>query len=478
MFGRLTTAAFAVILAAGCGRGAPPAPVEGGLPPGPVLLVGFDGFEWSGVLPLLREGRLPNLAALIERGSFGSLATIPNRVSPALWTTIATGKSVEKHGILDFLKSRKPAVFFTSADRRSKAFWNVLSERGRRVATIGWFVTYPAEPVEGLMVAQANTAEVMKRMRMKKGTLLEGVGGQVHPPEREAGVFEALEGVERDLDAIMAARVPAALDSISPRQRELVEANRWSFRADETYLRVALQAAAERPDLLAVYFGSTDVVAHRFWGPARPRSFPYRSFAEKGGRDWAARMQPGSWTNAVLGGLFWRAMEPSPDSGFPARMLFRTYEYADQMLGRLVQAMPKDTRVLVVSDHGFRPWHHSDGPDGFFLAAGPGIRDADAPLPAQLARGDLRRVGRIHDVAPTLLSLLSLPFGQDMDGLPIESALQRDPRLQAPRPIPSWDDPAWLAARNVAPGAPAAADPGAEADPERLEQLRALGYIK
>lgn len=473
---RLTAAALLAVLSAGCARDTPPASVAGGLPPGPVLLVGFDGLEWSGVLPLLRDGRLPNLAALLERGSFGTLATIPNRVSPALWTTIATGKSIEKHGILDFLKSRKPAVFFTSADRRSKAFWNMLGERGRRVATIGWFVTWPAEPVEGLMVAQANTGEAMKRMRMKKGALLEGLSGQVHPPAREAEVFEALQGVERDLDNIVAERTPADLGAISPRHRELVMTSRWSFRADETYLRVALRAAADKPDLLAVYFGSTDVVAHRFWPMARPRRFPYRSFAQKESLQLAARMTPGSWTNALLGGMFWRAMEPSPDSGFPALMLRRTYEHADQVLGRLLQAMPADTRVLVVSDHGFRPWHHTDGPDGFFLAAGPGIRDADAPAPAKLARGDLRRVGRIHDVGPTLLSLFSLPFGQDMDGLPIEAVLQRDPRLQAPKPIPTWDDPAWLAARNLA--ARTAADPGAEADPERLEQLRALGYIK
>ncbi len=194
---RLAAAVLIAAAFAACRREAAPLRADGGLPPGPVLLVGLDGFEWSGVLPLLREGRLPHIAALLRRGSFGTLQTIPNRVSPALWTTIATGKDIEKHGILDFLKARKPAVFFSSADRRTKALWNMLSERDRRSATIGWFVTYPAERVVGLMVAQANTAETMKAMRMKKGTLLEGVSGQVFPPQREAEVFDALEGVER-----------------------------------------------------------------------------------------------------------------------------------------------------------------------------------------------------------------------------------------------------------------------------------------
>ncbi len=274
----------------------------------------------------------------------------------------------------------------------------------------------------------------------------------------------------------MAERVPGQLADVAPRHRALVEANRWSFRADETYLRTALRAASEKPDLLAVYLGSTDVVAHRFWPIARPRRFPYRMLSEQRGKELAPRMTPGSWTSAFLGGLFWRAMEPSPESGFPARMLFRTYEYADQVLGRLVDAMPKHTRVLVVSDHGFRPWHHTDAPDAFFLAAGPGIREAGLADPVKLTRGELRRIGHIHDIAPTLLSLLGLPFGQDMDGLPIESALRRDPRFQSPRPIPTWDDPEWLAARKLEGSA--AAPAAAEEDAERLEQLRALGYIQ
>jgi hypothetical protein len=476
---RLRRAAAALLAAAvlvSC-RSAPAPPVEAGLAPGPILLVGLDGFEWNAVLPLLREGRLPHVAALLRRGSFGTLETIPGRVSPALWTTIATGKAIEKHGIVDFLKSRKPPVFFTSADRRTKAFWNMLGERGLRSATIGWFVTYPAEPVDGLLVAQTNTGQAMARMRMKKGSLLKGVSGQVHPPEREDAVFEVLEGVERDLDNVLAERMREPLADAPNRFRPMIETSRWSFRADETYLRVALRAAEERPDLLAVYFGSTDVLAHRLWPFCKPRSAPYRQLAGKRGKELAPRMQPGSWTNFLLGGVYWRAMEPFHQDNWPARMLRRTYEHADRMVGRLVESMPDDTRVILVSDHGFRPWHHMDGPDAFFLAAGPGIQDADAPEPERLGRDDLRRLGRIHDVAPTLLALAGLPFGQDMDGLPLEAVLQREARLEAPRPIQSWDDAGWLAARGAQAGPGPAADSGEE-DAERLEQLRALGYIK
>ena len=467
------TALVAVLFVFACRR-EEPRPAAGGFSRGPILLVGLDGFEWSAALPLLREGKLPHLAELIRRGSYGTLATISARNSPALWTTIATGKSIEKHGIKDFLKARKPAVFFTSADRRVKAFWNMLSERGQRVSTIGWFVTHPVEPISGWMVAQANTAEAMKARHMKKGSVLPGLSGQVHPPEREAEVFEILEDVERDHDSIVAERLLTPIEETPPRFRGPIQASRWAFRADAAYERLALRAAADAPDLLAVYFGATDVIAHRFWPFTKTRVFPYRALTGPLGRRLAPRMNPGSWANAVLGDVFWRAMQPS-FGDWPGQVLLRTYEQADATVGRLVAAMPAHARVIVVSDHGFRPWHHTDGPDAFFVAAGPGLRDMDGPEPPRLTRGDLRRLGRIHDVGPTLLALAGLPVGLDMDGRPIEAVLQPDPRFQRPAPIATWDDPAWLAARGAASQA---APAPVEEDAERLEQLRALGYIQ
>lgn len=467
----------AALLTPACRNAAPPP--SGGLPRGPILLVGLDGFEWSAVLPLLREGRLPHLAQLVTRGSYGTLESIPARNSPALWTTIATGKSIEKHGITDFLKARKPPVFYTSADRRVKAFWNMLSERGQQVSTIGWFVTHPVEPVSGWMVAQANTSEVMKARHVKKGSVLPGLSGQVHPPERESEVFAVLEQVESELDAIVAERIRERVEDAPTRFRGPIEASRWAFRADAAYERLALRAAADAPDVLAVYFGSPDVIGHRFWPFARPRRFPDRHLAGKLGKRFAPHMAPGSWGNAALGGLFWRAMQPVFDAGWPGQVLSRTYEHADTVLGRLVAAMPAEARVIVVSDHGFRPWHHTDGPDAFFAAAGPGLRDMDGPEPARLTRGDLHRLGRIHDVGPTLLALAGLPVGLDMDGRPLDTVLAPDPRLPRPAPIATWDDPAWVAERRDA-GAAAAAPPPptADAEAERLEQLRALGYIQ
>ena len=67
-----------------------------------VLVVGIDGASFRVMDPLLRDGRLPNLARLIERGTRTALRSENPMASPVLWTTIATGQSRQDHGIEGF----------------------------------------------------------------------------------------------------------------------------------------------------------------------------------------------------------------------------------------------------------------------------------------------------------------------------------------------------------------------------------------
>ena len=88
----------------------------------PILLIGIDGFEWNVVLAMMRNGNLPVLKALMERGAYGILETRQPTSSPILWTTIATGKLPQKHGIKGFvhkeIKGTRP--LYTNADRKRR----------------------------------------------------------------------------------------------------------------------------------------------------------------------------------------------------------------------------------------------------------------------------------------------------------------------------------------------------------------------
>ena len=90
----------------------------------------------------------------------------------------------------------------TNRDRRTKAFWNILSDCERSVAVVGWRMTFSVEPIRGITVAQTNT------------TAGDGV--------RERGMI-------------------------------------WKGTGPR------LLRDAQGLDLFAVYFGTPDVMGHRFW---------------------------------------------------------------------------------------------------------------------------------------------------------------------------------------------------------------------
>ncbi|MCK4511716.1 alkaline phosphatase family protein, partial [bacterium] len=146
----------AVVLAiSGCDSNPP---VEG--PPGPILVIGIDGAEWSVMEPLLEAGELPNLARLMADGASGPLRSLePRRKSPVIWTTIATGRSPDDHGVGGFLvgddqRGRTSYSHYSSNMWQAPAFWDIFGRNGFDVGIIAWLVTWPPWEVNGFMVSQ------------------------------------------------------------------------------------------------------------------------------------------------------------------------------------------------------------------------------------------------------------------------------------------------------------------------------------
>jgi hypothetical protein len=435
----------------------------------PLIVIGIDGADWRLMEPLLARGDLPNLQDLRRRGAFGPLKTLTPTISPPIWTTIATGRSPRAHGVKDFTVRRLLGVddplprllplrrlgsnvllsalertgalrdaLITSAVRRVPAFWNIASFHRSPVAVVGWWASWPAEPVFGFVVsdrayyeelaARGKAAALPPALAYPQG-LMEELRGRIVLPDQVTidDVRPLVPDVTEAEFRTMQVRHPSPLTGL---RYELT----YNLSVFMTTHRIALEliergraAFAGPPDLL-VLFKLVDGSCHT--------------------------------------GLKYSDLVPEPP-GVPAeeRRLFRdvvagAYRATDAAVGEILAATG-DANVVVVSDHGFDfeggRFNHDRAPDGILLAAGPAFR-----------AGRVDGLG-VHDVMPLLLQARGLPLAEDLEGrLPtvafapgfLESVPTRSVRTYG-----RWGTP------HAGPGT-------AAADAAAIERLRALGYLQ
>lgn len=421
-----------------------------------LMVIGLDAADWRIMTPLLREGKLPHLHALIRRGSYGRLKTLIPAQSPRLWNSLATGKRPRKHGILGFVV-RHPETGkrlpYTSNMRKCKAIWDILSDCHRRVGVVGWWNTWPARPVNGAMVCGVmgyklkdfpelpSTPSMATWEAPRKSSLQPEAANRQTYPE---ALFDEIRPLIRPHTRIDDA--PAFIRRAWVTRHPLGEAERLSLgllvhihNDDRTYAEIGKFLWQKlRPDFLAVYFAGIDVVGHRFWLYMEPERFD---------------------------------MDIDREKIVQYRDIIRHYYmFIDELVGEYVNLADDETCVIVVSDHGMsaspeaarltagaRSAKHLDE-DGILIMAG-------RPIPSHTSLG---RVS-ILDITPTLLALMGLPVGADMDGRVVKKALRREFLRQHPvRYVSTYDT--HVQADDVPIESPM--------DEHILERLRALGYIE
>ena len=67
-----------------------------------VLVLGWDGATWDVLDRLLDAGRMPHLARLLDGGARAVLRSTDPPVTPAAWTSLATGMDPGRTGVLGF----------------------------------------------------------------------------------------------------------------------------------------------------------------------------------------------------------------------------------------------------------------------------------------------------------------------------------------------------------------------------------------
>lgn len=368
-----------------------------------VLLIGWDAADWKVINPLIEAGEMPALEGLINEGVMGNLATLEPSFSPMLWTSIATGKRAHKHGILGFIEpdsSGQKVRPVSVVSRKVKAIWNILMQEGRRVHTVGWWPSHPAEPLNGISISngyQKAHRPYGQPWKFSKGTVHPQNMGRhfarlrVHPgeltPAHILPFVPRAEEVDQDKDKrlVSVAKILADTASVNSAATWILENEEWDF--------------------MGVYFDGIDHFCHGFMNfyPPRMKNVPEKQFE--------------LYRDVVKG----------------------AYKFHDMMLERQLQLAGPDATVILVSDHGFhsdhmRPTFLSEEPAapaqqhrhyGVICMKGPGIKKDERIYGASLL-----------DVAPTILALFGLPLGDDMDGKPLVQAFED---LSEIKSIESWE---------------------------------------
>ena len=409
-----------------------------------VLLIGWDAADWKLIDKYMAEGAMPHMRQFLERGSRGNLATLKPILSPMLWNSIGTGKRPYKHGIHGFTepmpdgKGVRPS---TSTTRKCKALWNILTQEGMTANVVSWFVSHPAEPINGICVSEMFSKVPIDKEDPQSTTLPPLPADCVHPESlREAMAELRIHPGELTEEEILLFIPNAAKIDQTKDQRLTMFARLFAEMAS---VHNAATFAMEQNDwdFMGVYYDAIDHFGHGFMEYHPPR------------------------------------MEHVSEEDFEIyqEVMAGCYKFHDLILGRLMHLAGEDTTIILCSDHGYlsdhlRPretpkepagpaaWHRDYG---VVAMAGPGVK-----------RGEQISGATLLDITPTVLNLLGLPAAEDMDGKTLTHVLG-DRWWTPPAPIPSWEEVEGEAGMH---SKDKQEDPFAAR--EALRQLVELGYIE
>jgi predicted AlkP superfamily phosphohydrolase/phosphomutase len=197
------------------------------------VILGLDGMDYRLTRKFMAEGKLPNLAALGERGCFKPLASTVPPISPVAWSSFQTGVNPGKHNIFDFLtpdlRTYQPKLSSTEIRpprrtvglgkyrlplggapirllRKSTPFWTLLGKHGIFSSVLRVPITFPPEKLRGVLLSGMCVPD----LRGSQGTFsyystrldgeTEPTGGETHQVVRQgATIAAALIGPENPL---------------------------------------------------------------------------------------------------------------------------------------------------------------------------------------------------------------------------------------------------------------------------------------
>ncbi len=249
----------------------------------------------------MNEDKLPNLKKLILAGSAGQLQSTMPCTTPAAWSTVYTGKNPGRHGIFDFRKSyhQDPQRTLISQNSINGAkIWQILNNHNKKTILLNLPMTYPPEPVDGLMVSGMMTPS--------EGSAF------TYPPEFKDELLSVIPDYSINID------IPRYDTTYKEDCLKFLDELRKSFEKRKELLRYLI--TNKEWDFLFAVFILPDRIQHLLWKYLEPDDDSFRK---------------------------------TSDGRIIYDRIIELYQLQDEMLGEIDSLSGKDDYLFVISDHGF-----------------------------------------------------------------------------------------------------------------------------
>ncbi|MHB8160087.1 MAG: alkaline phosphatase family protein [Thermoleophilia bacterium] len=269
-----------------------------------VAIFGLDGGTYRVIDYLVGRNRMPNFAGFMAAGSRTTLMSTTPPITPAAWSSFYTGTNPGKAGVVGFFKWHPGSYKLDPINAgavHGEPIWSLAGSRGKRVCVYNVPVSYPAAPVNGILIAGMDAPRFDDQAIYpldKKKDLLEAVPDFAIHPTIDA----------KYLIAHHADPVGEAIRILNAHLRMELATARFLMKQEDW-------------DLFVAVFRSTDVFQHIFWSSVE------LVINEEGEAD-------------------------ATDSR-KAEAVFSCYEELDCELGEIMSGWGRDRNLILMSDHGF-----------------------------------------------------------------------------------------------------------------------------
>lgn len=353
-----------------------------------VTIIGLEGLDFDFLIPLINDGKLPNLTWFVEKGTWGKLETLSPSEPLALNNSFNTGKLPNKHRQISLYKYRLLNPNAEIEIFPHYTFFRQLTRTGLLRITPNQSESITKDIWE---VFAGNKISYLKRDWPYQR-------GEVSPSEKTEKLFNSFfQELQYETSNIFSKLQQAFFRDYEYEEKVLEEKNKT------------------QPQLVYFLLNGLNIVETYFY----KYSFP-----------------------DLFGDIDQKEINKY------SSVIEKYYQFYDQIIGKYLASMKEDELLIIYSPHGIEPlplWkrvverilgnpevsaYHENAPEGVIFFYGKSI-----------VKGKNIEGTRLIDIAPTLLYYLGLLVGKDMDGI-VQSSIFVD-EFTAENPVPyifSYDE--------------------------------------